>query len=177
MSRKGGESLVKKMSLFIGLLLLVLVTACQAADANEVLEYHNDYVDNVLEKVFEIDSIDDQIWNEDLEEEDAINLIDNDLEPLLEDLKSYMDKLDPEGDDARDYHELRMDWFNAYYDVVKTDLETYRGIINDTMSDEEINDKFEETEIKFDKSLELAEKADKKIDELSDKYKFEDAEE
>ena len=168
---------MKRISLFIGILLLVLVTACQAADADEVLEYHNSYIENVMEKAVEIDGITEKVWEEDTEDEDVLNLVNNDLEPLIEEMKAYMDKQDPESDDAKEYHKLRMDWFNSYYDVIKIDIQTYKGIINDTMSDSEIEKSFNESESKFNESLELAKIADEKIDELSEKYKFRDEEE
>lgn len=163
---------MKKVSLFIGLLLLVLLTACQAADADEVLEYHNSYVDNVMGKVMKIDEIFDVIWEDEIEDDEILDLIDNDLESSLEEMKVYMNKQDPEGDDAKDYHKLRMDWFNVYYDFIKIDAKSLKGIVNDTISDSEVEENFEESEVKFNESLELAEIADKKIDELSDKYKF-----
>lgn len=166
---------MKRVFLFAGLLLLVFITACQSAEADEVLEYHNDYVENVANKMDDIDVANEKIWMADTDEE-AMDAIDNDLEPLLNNMKDYMDKQDPEKDATKEYHELRLNAFNAFYDSLQMDIETFRGLMDESISEEEADERYEQSDAKFAEAQELSEKAEDKIDELADKYKFEEEE-
>lgn len=166
---------MKRMFLFTGILLLIFMTACQSADANEVLEYHNSYVKNITDKMDHVDEANNQIWEAESEEEIS-DTIDNDLEPLLEKMRTYMDEQDPEKDVTKEYHEMRLKAFDSFYESMQIDIKTYKGLLDDTLSDEDADKNFEESEKKFEEAQKLSEEADKKIDELADKYKFEQEE-
>lgn len=164
---------MKKFFLFTGLFLLIFMAACQSADADEVLEYHNGYVENVSDKMDDIDVANEKIYTAETDDE-AMDIVENELEPLLDDMKNYMDKQDPEKDPTIEYHELRSKAYDAFYDSMKLDIETYKGIIDGSLTEEEADKNYDESEAMFMDAQKHQEKADEKIEELSDKYKFED---
>lgn len=166
---------MKKVFLFAGLLLLAFITACQSAEANEVLDYHNAYVENVANKMDNIDAANEKIWMAETDEE-AIEVIDNELEPLLKDMRSYMDKQDPEKDATKEYHDLRLKAFDAFYDSFQLDIETFRGLVDETITEEEADERYEQSDAKFDEAQDYSDKAEDKINELAEKYKFEEEE-
>lgn len=167
---------MKRVFLFAGIILLFFITGCQSADANEVLEYHNSYVENVGNKMAEIAEVDEEIWDAETDQE-AMELMDNELEPLIDSMKDYMDKQNPEKDPTKEYHEIRKKSVDSFYESMKLDIVTFRGIMDDSLTEEEVEENYEESAIIFEEALDHQEEAEEKIAELSDKYKFEDEEE
>lgn len=166
---------MKKVLLFAGLFFLLFMTACQSADADEVLEYHNGYVENIGSKMAKMSVADEKIYDAETDEE-AIDLMDSEKEPLLESMKEYMDKQDPEKDPAIEYHKLRKKAFDTFYESIRLDIETFRGIMDGSLTEEEIDENYDESAVIFEEAEKQQEEAEEKMEELSDKYKFKDEE-
>lgn len=163
---------MRKAILLISLLLLLFVTACQSGESKEVMEYHNGFFDEVASRVDIITAGYDELEAAETDEE-AIEVIHTKIFPTLEEMKVHMDAQNPEEDDTKEYHKLRSEWFELYSDIVRTELQGFDDYINDRITDEELDEIFEEVHVKSGSAEELAIQAEAKIDELADKYKFE----
>lgn len=166
----------KKALLLIGLSLVLLLAACQSAESKEVLEYHNDLVKNVINKGDDVAAGYDKMDLAETEQE-VIDISKNEMLPTLDEMRKYMEAQKPEKDDTKEYHQLRLEWFEAYSDLIETELQAMEDYINDVITEEEFDNISEGLYEKLDETNELAEKADQKIDELAEKYDFEEIDE
>lgn len=170
---RGNELFMRKALLVSGLsLMLFVITACQSAESKELLDYHNDFVVNIGDKMDELVDRADKMWEVETEEE-AVEAIDNGLEPYLNELKEYMDAQDPQEDVTKEYHKMRLDSFNALYESMELSMEAFRGIVSEEMDDDELDDLFEKSIEKNDEADKLAQEANQKFGELSEEYNFE----
>lgn len=167
---------MKRIFMPLGLVLLIFLAACNSAESKELLEYHNGLVDKVLDRMEEIDEGYDKI---DIAESDdeVIEIAQQDMLPVLEEIKAYMEDQNPEKEDTKEYHKLRMEWVTGYYDLVTTELQAMEDYINDDISEEEFDNIVEDLYTQLEEVNDLSVKADDKIDELSEKYEFEEIEE
>lgn len=167
---------MRKSLLFISLFLLLIITACNSAGFKEVLEYHNDFVDEVGVKTEKIDEAYVKMDLAELDEE-VLEISQKEILPMLDEIKAYMDAQEPKVDDTKEYHQLRLDWFNLYSEIVRTEIQSMDDFLNDRITEEELDKIFEETYPKLAEVEKLSDAAEDKIDELSVKYKFEEIEE
>ena len=163
---------MRKINIVIGLLLLTLIAACQSAESKEVLEYHNGYVENVSTKLEELQELNLELVFAETDEE-IDELIDQ-VEPILKEISDYMDAQDPENAETKEYHQLRLESIHALVASMEIDIELYRGFINESLSDEEIEQMLEESNAKFEEFNDWAIQANEKIDELSERFNFEE---
>lgn len=167
---------MRKALLFISLSLLLIITACNSAGFKEVLEYHNGFVDEVIVKTEKIDAAYDKMELAETDEE-ILEISQKEILPVLDEIKAYMDAQEPKVDDTKEYHQLRSDWFNLYNEIVRTEIQTMDDYINDRITEEEFDEIYEEAFPKLAEVEKLAGAAEDKINELSEKYKFEEIEE
>lgn len=163
---------MKKAILFISLSLLLFITACQSAESKEVMDYHNDFVEEVMSRVEKITQGYDEI---DVVENDveAIEIGQTKIIPTLEEIRMHMDAQNPEKEDTKDYHKIRSEWFDLYEEIVTTEVQSLDDYVNERITDEDLETIFEEVFEMSIKAEELAVEAEEKVDELADKYDFE----
>lgn len=167
---------MRKLLVGIGVALLLVMVACQSAESKEVLEYHNAYINNIDDK---LDVIDEQLaimYDENSTEEQDRSAIEK-LEPILAEMKEYMEKQDPVNDDTKEYHELRKDFVFKLIESLEVDIEIINGLWDDSLTEEQAVDLYEKSDVTFEEAAELAEKAEDKINELSEKYDFKEIKE
>ena len=164
---------MRKALLFIGLSLLVLITACNSTGAKEVLEYHNAFGEEIVDRVVQIGEASEKMELTETAEED-MEIANNEILPTLDKMKAHMGSQKPEKDDTKEYHKLRSDWFEIYSELVESEIQMMDDYTNDIITEEELEEKFEESFARYEEMEELWDKAETKIDELSDKYKFEE---
>lgn len=162
---------MKKKVVFTGIFLIIFLVACQSAESKEVLEYHNNYVENIQEKMNDVERINEEIWDSD-SDDIILNAIDVELYPLLEQMKVYMDQQDPKYKETKGYNDLRLTAFNMFYDSMNLEMESFRGVLIDELSEEEVEKILKKSKNKFEEAKILEQKANKKIEKLSEKYKF-----
>jgi hypothetical protein len=163
---------MRKALLFISLSFLIVITACQSAESKEVLEYHNGFVDEVISRDEIITEAYDEIDTVETDEE-AIVIANDKILPTLEEMKKHMDAQNPEKDDTKEYHKLRMEWFELYEEIIKLELQALEDYVNDVITDEEFIEIFEEVYEKSETLQEILDKGEEKADELAEKYEFE----
>src|SRR5690625_5118720 len=105
-----------------------------------------------------------------------MDIREKELTPLRVEIKDSIDSQRPETEEAKEYHQIRADWANTWYDVLELENEASQGAIDGSLTEEEITEILMQAEKKAQEASELAEKGHEKIDELSDTYDFEDDE-
>src|SRR5690625_186700 len=163
---------MRKAILLISLSVLLLITACQSAESKEVMQYHNDFVEEVVNRIEIISEEYDEMDAASTDEE-AVEIGNNKILPILDEIKTHMNAQKPENEDTKDYHKLRKEWFDLYEEIVITEVQALDDYVNDQISDEDLEEIFEELQEKSVKAEELAIKAEEEVDKLTDKYDFE----
>lgn len=163
---------MRKAILLTSLSFLLFITACQSAESKEVMEYHNDFVEEVVNRIDEITEAYDEMDTVETDEE-ALEVGNTKILSTLEEVRKHMDAQSPEKDDTKEYHKLRLEWFDLYEEIVTTEMQALDDYINNQIADEELEEILVEIhEISID-AEELAIKAEEKVDELAKKYNFE----
>lgn len=163
---------MRKVILFISLSALLFITACQSAESKEVMEYHNDFVEEVVSRVDEIMEAYNEMDTVETDEE-ALEIGNTKLLTALEGIRTHMDAQSPEKDDTKEYHKLRLEWFDLYEEIVTKEIQALNDYVNGQITDEEFDKVLEDVYEISIKGEELAIEAEEKVDELAEKYDFE----
>ena len=167
---------MKKFFLFVGIFFVVMLAACSSAEGDEVLEYHNGFVDNINDRGSEIEQL-NQKMDEAATDEEVYEISENEIIPVIDEMKGYMDKQDPETDVVKEYHQLRMDWFNTWSEGYYLENEALDKYISQSASEDETDELMNQSIDKFTEAATLNEKADQRAEELIEEYNFEKEEE
>lgn len=165
---------MRRILLLLSLFLIISLAACSSAEGKEVLEYHNNFVDEVISQVEIIEVAYNKI--EYVEYEEVIEILQNEISPALDDIQTYMNAQKPEKDDTKEYHQLRLNEFTAFVDLMKEESQAMEDFVNDKITEEEFNEFLDGLNVKFAEYEVLASEANEKMEELSDKHTFEDSE-
>ena len=166
---------MKRIFMFSSLLLLIILGACSSPEADEVLDYHNDLVDNVNPLMDQLDESYNQLSMAETDEE-VTNLY-GDMVSITEEIQAFFDTQDLEHDVAKEYHEMRAEAASLLKDAIAFDHESMQQIINDELSDDEILEAAEKSEEMNNKALEVDEEAEARWQEIIEEYDFEEIEE
>src|SRR5699024_11935290 len=109
-------------------------------------------------------------------DEEVMYIREKEFTSCVLEVKEYIDSQETETDEAKEYHQIRADCASAWYDVIDLENEATQGTIDGSLTEEEITELLMQAEERGQEASELAEKGHEKIDELSDKYNFEDDE-
>ncbi|WP_042146799.1 hypothetical protein [Paucisalibacillus sp. EB02] len=127
----------KILLLLVGLALMVVLAACSSPEADEVLDYHNAMVDEINPKLEQIDGLYTKIDTVETDQE-ALEVYDNELLPLLTEIKEYYDSQSLEYDVAKEYHSLHVELANAMYDAVIKEKEFVEAFLDESKSEEDL---------------------------------------
>jgi hypothetical protein len=167
---------MKKILTVIGIMFIMVLAACSSPEADEVLEYHNEMAENINPKLDEIDTIYTKVASAATDEE-ALEIFDTELVPLLDEIKDYYEKQDVVTDVAKEYHKLHVDLVNAMNDVVLKEKEYLTAFLDESTSEEDIL----ALEAELEELNEVAAEKDQAVadrwDELVEKYDFIEEEE
>ncbi|WP_026907245.1 hypothetical protein [Paucisalibacillus globulus] len=128
---------MKKVLLLLTGFALMMLVACSSPEADEVLDYHNEMVDEINPKLEQIDGLYSKIDSLATDQE-AIEVYDNELLPLLTEIKEYYDTQSLEYDVAKEYHNLHVELANAMYDAVAKEKEFVEAFISESVTEEEL---------------------------------------
>lgn len=106
----------RNIKLFICFAVLLLLAACASAESEELADYHNGYVENVNSKLTKIDTLNEKSLSS-ASFEEAYTVQKNELFPIVNEIKDYMDSQEPESKVVKEYHSLRADQVDAWYDA------------------------------------------------------------
>jgi len=166
---------MKKIFMFSSLLLLIILGACSSPEADEVLDYHNDLVDNVNPLMDKLDESYNQLAMAETDEE--VTDLYGDMISVTEEIQDFFDAQELEHDIAKEYHEMRAEAATLLKEAIAFDYESMQQIVNDELSDDEIFEIAEESEEMNNKALEVDEEAEARWQEIIEEYDFEEIEE
>lgn len=163
---------MKRIASVLSIVFLLLLSACQSAEATELLAYHNDHVTHINTPMLTVDEVYGQIWE--VEEDEALKLIEEDLEPLLKKMSTYLAEQILETEEAQTYHLLRKKAYTSFYEAMQIEIAIYRGLLDGTMSEEEVEAQFAQSSLKLAEASEQSAVADEKMKSYAQQYKFEE---
>lgn len=159
----------------IALSSIWLLTACSSAEADEVLEFHNDMVDYVNPRMDDLLELNDEIlWM--TSEEDALELQKNEIIPALKEIQDYIHSKDPKYEITKEYHELIRNWMDALSEAVHLETEAVEGLLAGTLTEDEAWELIRLSEEAVDESLKYDKQVYDKWEEIKEEYNFEDME-
>lgn len=162
---------MKKTILFLSASFFIILAGCSSAEEDEVLEYHNDFVDYTNPKLEEIEELGNEMDTAETNEE-AYEIENDEIIPIVEDIKAYFDDQDPKEDVTKEYHDLRAAWADNYYEGFQAEDEAYEALLDD--SGDEADELFDEADDQIAQANEDVEKANEKWDDIVDEYEFEE---
>lgn len=167
---------MRKPLLLLSAFILIILAACSSPEADEVLDYHNNYVDEIVPKVEEIEQLSLQGASSESEEE-ALAVQVDEIMPILQDITDYFDGQSPEHDITKEYHELRSGWSSHLYEAVDLENQAVQGYLDDSLSEDEFIEMLTESEEKAMQAQEFTMEANDKWEEYKEEFGFEDLEE
>jgi hypothetical protein len=134
---KKGKSFMKKLLVVLTGFAFLMLGACSSPEADEVLEYHNTMVDEINPKLEQIDELYTKIQAVATEQE-ALDVYENELLPLLTDIKGYYESQTLEHDVAKEYHNLHVELVDAMYAAVAKEKEFVEALLDTEASEEDL---------------------------------------
>lgn len=167
---------MKKILGVIGIIFIMVLAACSSPEADEVLEYHNAMAENINPKIDKIDELYTKVAAA-ASDEEALEVFDNELVPLIGEIRDYYDSQKVESDVAKEYHKLHLELVDAMDNVVQKEKEYLSAFLDENSTEEDILALEEE----LDELTEVAAEKDKAVsdhwDSLIEKYDFIEEEE
>ncbi|HLR81388.1 MAG TPA: hypothetical protein VK119_12620 [Bacillota bacterium] len=162
---------MRKFILLLGSLFLAMMLAACSSEADEIVDYHNGYIENVADRMDEMD----EMGIEALNDEEVLGAYEDELLPFLTELKDYMDSQDElEHDVTKEYHALRKDAIDKLHEGFHLHYEALSDYDEGSITEEELFEKIAEIDEVFLEAEESTEAAEERIDELSDEYDLEE---
>ncbi|GGK08606.1 hypothetical protein GCM10007063_33770 [Lentibacillus kapialis] len=136
------------------------------------MDYHNGYVENVNNKITEINTLNEKSLSS-ASIEEALDIQTNELLPLVDEIKDYMDSQEPEPEVVKEYHSLRVDQVDTWYEAFQMKFDVLEKMVDKSISEAEADKVLMEADEKYMEAGEKAQKADQKMEDLADEYNLE----
>src|SRR5690625_809881 len=91
-------------------------------EKDEIINYHNDYIENIDDKLQAVDQHIDTIYSDDVTDEEAEEAADQ-LEIIAEKFTAYMSDQDPKSENVQIYHEIRFAFVDLLVESIELDIE------------------------------------------------------
>lgn len=161
----------KTYLLFSLILMLVIVAGCSSKEADEIVDVHNDFYENVAQPMEDIgnkfDEASMQIDIEDPNMDEFISFMEDDMSSSIDELKTYVEDYDePSTDEAKNYYNEITDSFDIIFEGLDKSIEMTIGAAEESLSETELMDlmtDIEELEVKADEKQ-------KKLEEMREDY-------
>lgn len=163
-SKKGGNEEMKKFMLFASLSIILILTACGGASVGEdLIEYQNNFSENVAPKITEVNQIlMDSETNEDPEV--TYNVAKDGILPIVDEIKSYLHAENPETEEVRGVHEKRVKAFDAYSEAHHLRADAFQKLVEENR--DEADDLMKQSSEQMDTFNELKEQFQKEYMKL-----------
>lgn len=161
----------KTLLLFSMLLLIIVVAGCSSKEADEIVDVHNDFNENIAEPMEDIgakfDEASMQVEMDEPDMDEFISFMEDDIGSSIDELKAYVEDYDePSTDEAKNYYNELTETFDLIFEGLDKSIELTIAATEDSMSEAELIDLMEELE-----DLEIkADKKQYKLEELREDY-------
>lgn len=151
--------------------MLVIVAGCSSKEADEIVDVHNDFYENVAQPMEDIgDKFDEASMQIDIEDpnmDEFISFMEDDMSSSIDELKTYVEDYDePSTDEAKNYYNEITDSFDIIFEGLDKSIEMTIGAAEESLSETELMDlmtDIEELEVKADEKQ-------KKLEEMREDY-------
>lgn len=155
---------------------VLFISACSSKEEQEVLDLHNDLVDEVYPIYDDFIDVSDGLSMTATDEE-VYALFESDLVPMAEEIEQFFDDRDPESDVAREYYDLRNEEYQYLVDFIYESEAMLGEYIDGTLSEAEFDEKAAEVSVYMEKYYEAYEVAEERWTEIFDEYGFKEIKE
>lgn len=138
-------------------------------EKDEIINYHNDYIENIDDKLQAVDQHIDTIYSDDVTDEEAEEAADQ-LEIIAEKFTAYMSDQDPKSENVQIYHEIRFAFVDLLVESIELDIEWVRGLIDGSIDDIGAEKLITASYEKYDAAIDKFDKAEDILDEMSMQY-------
>ncbi|HLR14262.1 MAG TPA: hypothetical protein VK144_00425 [Bacillota bacterium] len=159
----------------ITIVMVLFISACGSKEEDEVLDFHNDWVDNVHPIYLEIGDIGEEIMM--LSDNEAFEKIEQELIPKVEETEKFFDDYDVETEPATEYYGLRKSANEEFATYSYEARDALAGYLDGTITEEELNNRTIEAMGYMDQFIEKSDQADQRWEEIFDEYGFEEVKE
>lgn len=163
---------MKRFFVFLILSIVAVLGACSSPETDELVEYHNSYIEKVNPKVQEIDQLLVQS-SQATTLENAYKMEKDEVKPLVEEVTQYISNQKPETDVVKELNELRIEQFKTWSDAFDSRLQALEVAINKSENDPEVQNLMQQFEDKLGKAAEIRQEADQKFTEFAKEYNVE----
>ncbi len=171
--REGGK--MKKVLLTVLAISTVLfISACSSKDEKEVLNLHNDIVDELHPAYDEFIDVTDGI-SMTASDEEVYELYETDLIPIAEKIEKFFDDRDPETEVAQEYYDLRKEEYQYLADFIYDSRDLFSEYIDGTLTEIEFDEQAEVIHALLMHHYEAFEVAEERWEEIFEEYNFREA--
>lgn len=158
----------------IAVLMVLFITACGSKEEDEVLDFHNEWVDTV-KPIYE-ETID--ILNEIsmAGDEEAAEMIEQKLVPKAEEAEKFFEKYDPETEPTIEYYGLRKDANDYLVGYTHDSNSAANEFIDGVITEDEFLEEMAVATADLENFMDLSQQAEDRMDEISEEYSFEELE-
>ncbi|WP_157087625.1 hypothetical protein [Oceanobacillus damuensis] len=162
---------MKKLFLISILSIVTGLAACSSPEADELVEYHNDFVDTVNPKAEQIDMELQELSMIEAPDE-ALEFQNENITPIANEIMDYINSLEPETEAVKELHELRLSQLNSWSEGFELRHKAMERAA-ESAEEHEINQLVQQSDEKFMEAFENAQKADVRLVEMADEYNVE----
>ncbi|MBP1971432.1 hypothetical protein J2Z83_003571 [Virgibacillus natechei] len=162
---------MRKLFLVAILCISLGLVACSSPEADELVEYHNSYVETVNPKANQMDAELEKL-SMIADPEEAFEFQNENIIPIAEEIIEYIESNEPETDVVKELHDLRLEQMNGWIEG----FELRNGAMEKAaeMADEqEINELVQQSDEKFMETAEKAQIADERLVEMAEEHNVE----
>ncbi|GAB3047738.1 hypothetical protein [Virgibacillus ainsalahensis] len=157
------------------LFFMMVLAACSSPEADELVEYHNTYVETVNPKAEEIDVHLQQLAAI-ADPEEALEYQNDNIMPLANEIMEFIQSMEPETEVVTELHDLRLNQMSAWNEGFELRNQAMEKAA-EMAGDEEINELVQQSDEKFMEAQEKAVTADERLIEMASEHNVEIEEE
>lgn len=162
---------MKKLFLISMLAIITVLAACSSPEAEELVKYHNDFVETVNPKAEQIDMELQELAMIEAPDE-ALKFQNENITPIVNEIMEYIHSMEPETEVVKELHELRLSQLNSWSEGFELRHKAMERAA-ESAEEQEINQLVQQSDEKFMETMENAQKADAKLVEMAEEYNVE----
>lgn len=162
---------MKKLLLLSMLAIITALAACSSPEADELVHYHNDFVETVNPKAEQIDMELQELAMIEAPDE-ALQFQNENITPIVNEIMEYINSMEPETEVVKELHELRLSQLSSWSEGFEFRHKAMERAA-ESAEEQEINQLIQQSDEKFMETMENAQKADAKLVEMAEEFNVE----
>ncbi|WP_163583114.1 hypothetical protein [Gracilibacillus saliphilus] len=163
---------MKKRIIILTSIFLIGVLAGCSAEADAIVDYHNNFIENIEEKENKVLELDEQTYEMEYLV-DIHEIQQNDIIPILTEIQAFFEEQEPSLEVVKEYHELRVSQYEPWIESHLMEADAIEQLLNDNITEAEFDEIMNESVEIYNEGYENGEKADEKMESLVEEYNLE----